>query len=362
MEIPNIPSLYLGSDGIEPVRCREHGQEFKQVCKTHMTELCITCRRIEHKRCKTVIDIRDASENINCKLHGRKNTESVKNLSEHFTELKAAGEDIKAQLPIKTNSAIDKVKQKRKDIDAYHLDEIEAKAVAEIRRKMEEYRKSVEEMIRLCEFSLSSLSTIIFDIERTMSGGNAEKFIAINKASIQTDKYCNTEVKRDEVGDKVPLATSFNVLQDGRKLVLDKNNNTIQLYDMHNTCVTETVQPVKIGEACISVVLNSNTEALVSTQKLRVFNVIIGDELAVREINTNYDIYAMTKYGEDQLYVILHNGQVQICILDKNMENIIKDILNDGGRLFKVPGFLGFSADKDTIYVLDCWKGCYGKH
>ena len=42
------------------------------------------------------------------------------------------------------------------------------------------------------------------------------------------------------------------------------------------------------------------------------------------------------------------------------MENIIKDILKDDGRLFKVPGFLGLSTDRDTIYVLDCWKGCYG--
>ena len=103
--------------------------------------------------------------------------------------MKAAGEDIISKLSIKTNSAIDNVKQKRKDIDAY-LNKLEVKVEAEIRRKMEDHSKTVEEMIHICEASLSSLSTIISDIERAMTVGNKEeKFI--NKASVQTDKCCN---------------------------------------------------------------------------------------------------------------------------------------------------------------------------
>ena len=411
--MPVVSSLYLGSDGIEPVRCREHGQEFKHFCKTHMTELCITCSRMEHKLCKTVIDIKDAAENIYSKLHGGKITQSVKDLNERFKDLKAAVEDLKFKLPIKTNAAIDKVKQKRKDIDAY-LDKLEAEAVAEIRQKMEEYRKSIEEMIHVCEASLSSLSMRISDIERTLLGGNKEeKFIAINKTSIQTNKYIEIlfdlkseirdininfepnvtlpdqikslgtisvemstvtdvfadttpiytgemEVKRDKVGGKVPLITSFDVLQDGRKLVLYRNNNKIQLYDRNNTFVTETVLPVKEGEKCNSVVLNNNTEALVTITKGRVFKVMIGDEMAVSEIKTKYRIHRMTKYGEDNLCVISHDGQGQICIIDKNMENIIKTIQKGDWTQFKAHAFLGVSADKNTIYVLDLNKGCYG--
>ena len=413
--LPDIPSLYLSSDDIEfePVRCREHGQEFKHFCKTHMTELCITCSRMEHKRCKTVIDIKDATENIYSKLHDEKITQSVKDLNERFKDLKAVGEDIKSKLFTKTNSAIDKVKQSRKDIDGY-LDKLEAKAVAEIRRKMEEYRRTVEEMIHICEASLSSLSTIISDIERTVLVGNEEeKFIATNKATIQTDKCCHIlfdlkndlrdmninfepkvtlpdifksfgtisvekstvtdvfadttpiytgelEVKRDKAGGKVPVLGSFNVLQDGRKLVLDSMNAKIQLYDKNNNFVTETFLPVEKGETCRSVALNNNTEALVTTSKLRVLKVMIDDELAASEINTKYGIYALTKYGDDNLCVVLHNGQGQICILDKNMEKIIKTILKGNDTLFKALGFLGFSADKNTIYVLDGWKGCCG--
>ena len=411
--MPDVSSLYLGSDGIEILRCREHGQEFKHFCKTHMTELCITCSRMEHKHCKTVIDIKDAAENIYSKLHGEKITKSVKELNERFKDLKAAGEDIKSKLAIKTNAAIDKVKQKRKELDTY-LDELEANAVAEIRRKVEEYRKSIEEMIHVCEASLSSLNSRIVDIERTMSVGNEEeKFIAINKASIQTDKFCNIlidlkremrgvnvnfepnvtlpekfkilgtvyvetsavtdvfaetapiytgemMVKCDEVSNKAPVVGSFNVLQDGRKLVLDGRNKKIQLYDRNNTFVIETVLPVTKNDKCNSVVVNNNIEALVSTEKLRVFKVMIDNELAVSEIKNQYGIYIITKYGEDNLCVIRHNGQWQICIIDKNMKNIIKTILKDDRTLFITPVFLGVRADKKTIYVLDYRKGCYG--
>ena len=411
--ILDISSLHLDSDTVEPVRCREHGQEFKHFCKTHMTELCITCSRVEHRRCKTVIGIKAAAENIYSKLHDEKITKSVKDLTERFKDLKAAGEDIKSKLSIQTNAAIDKVKQQRKDIDTY-LDKLEAKTVAEIRRKMEEYRKHVEEMIQVCEASLSSLCTRLVDIERTMSEGNKEdRFIAINKVSIQTNRCCNIlfdlkkemrdinvnfepnvtlpdkfksfgtvstemftvidvfadttpiytgemEVKHDIVGGKVPLVVSFNVLQGGGKVVLDHNNDKIQLYNKNNSFVTETVLPVKEGEKCNSVVLNNNAEALVTTRRLRVFKVMIDDELAVSEIMNKYGIYTMIKYGEDNLCVIWHKGQGQLCILDKNTENIIQTILKDDRELFKAPGFLGFSADKNTIYVLDCMKGCYG--
>ena len=407
IEFQNIPSMYFGSDGIQAVRCREHGQEFKHFCKTHMTELCIACGRMEHKYCKTVIDIEESAENIYSKLHDEKITQSVKDLTERFKDLKAAGEDINSKLSITTNAAIDQVKQQRKDIDTY-LDKLETNAVSEIRRKMEEYRKTVQEMINLCEASLSSLSTRILDIERAISVENEnEKFIAINKATIHTDKYCNIliDLKRemndinvnfepnvelpdifkslgtisfeistvtDVFADTTPIYTgemevkgdevvrSFDVLKDARKLVLETNNKKIQIYDKNNTFVTEKVLPVTKGEELVSVVINNNTEALVTTHKLRVFKVMIDDDLVVSEIKNKYGIYAMTKYGEDNLCVIYHNGQWQICILDKNMKNIVKTILKDDGTFFKAPMFLGISADKNTIFVLDNWTGCYG--
>ena len=113
-KIPDFSSLYLGSEGVEPVLCREHGQEFKYFCKNHMTELCSTCRRMEHKKCKTVVDIEEASEDLFSKIHGEKIIQSVKNLIERFNDCKAAAENLKSKFPNKRELAVDKVKQARK--------------------------------------------------------------------------------------------------------------------------------------------------------------------------------------------------------------------------------------------------------
>ena len=406
---PDIPSLYLGSEEVEPLLCRDHGQEFKYFCKGHMTELCITCRRMEHKNCKTVINIEQAAATIYSDDHGEKIIQSVKFLIDRFQDCKVAAENLKSLFPDKIESAVDKVRKARKDIDNY-LDELEARAVDEINRNIKKDIQTKEEQIHVCEASLSFLKTSDSDIDRTLSVGNKEeKFIAINRATKQTTHYCNMllEMSREmsemnvkfepnfalpgifqslgtvsvetsrvtdvfidttpiftgemnvkkNVDDKLSVVTTFDVLQDGRKLVLDNNNDKIQLYDKNNTFLTETVLPVKEDEFCLSVVVNSSTEALVSTGKGRLFKVIIGDDLTVSEIKTNYKIYSMTKYGEDVLCVDI---QRQLCVIDKNMEKIIKTILKDDGTLFSVPVFLGVSADKNTIYVLDMEKGCYG--
>ena len=408
-KIPDISSLYLGSEEVQPVLCRDHGQEFKYFCKGHMTELCITCRRMEHKNCKTVIDIEQAAATIYSDDHGEKIIQGVKDLIDRFQDCKVAAENLKSLFPDKIESAVDKVRKARKDIDNY-LDELEARAVDEINRNIKKDIQTKEEQIHVCEASLSFLKTSDSDIDRTLSVGNKEeKFIAINRATKQTTQYCNMllEMSREmseinvkfepnfafpdifqslgtvsvetsrvtgvfndttpiytgemkvkkNVGDKPPVVTSLDVLQDGRMLVLDYNNDKIQLYDKNNTFLTETVLPVKEDEICNSAVLNSSTEALVSTRYGRLFKVRIGDDLTVSEIKTNYTIFSMTKYGEDILCFDKHG---QLCVIDKNMEKIIKTILKDDGTLFRAPAFLGVSADKNTIYVLDCIKGCYG--
>ena len=407
--IPDVSSLYLGSEEVEPLLCREHGQEFRYFCKTHMTELCITCRKMEHKHCKTVIGIKEAAENIYSKIHGKKIVQSVKDLIDRFKDCKVAAEYLKSKLPNKREHVVDKVRKARKDIDNY-LDELEARAVDEIDRNIKKDIQTKEEQIHVCEASLSFLKTSDSDIDRTLSVGNKEeKFIAINRATKQTTQYCNmllemsremselnvtfepnvalpdifqslgtvsvetskvTDVfidttpiytgemkEKKNVSDKRPIVISFDVLQDGRKLLLDYNNDKIQLYDKNNIFLTETVLPVKEDEKCRSFVLNSSTEALVSTGVGRLFKVRISDEFGVSEIKTNYKIYSMTKYGEDVLCVDI---QRQLCVIDKNMKKIIKTILKDNKTLFRVPGFLGVSAEESTIYVLDQYKGCYG--
>ena len=243
-----------------------------------------------------------------------------------------------------------------------------------------------------------------------MSVGNKEeKFIAINRATKQTKQYCDmlleiyTEMSEvnvkfepninfsdvfkslwtvsvesstvtDVFTDTTPIYTgemkvkdvgdtfvqTFDNLQDGRKLVLLKNGR-IQLYDEKNAFITETIIPVKEEDECLSLLIYKSSEnAVVSTNYGCLFKVMIGEEFVFREINTNKTIYTINKYDDSVLGVVYDNAQLQLCVMDKNMENIVNTILKDDRTLFSAPVWIGVSADKNTIYVLDIDKGCYG--
>ena len=410
-KIPDFSTLYLGSEGVEPVLCREHGQEFKYFCKNHMTELCSTCRRMEHKKCNLVVDIEKAAEDSFSKIHGEKIIQSIKDLIERFKDCKAAAENLKSKFPYKRELAVEKVKQARKNIDDY-LDELEATAVAEIDQNIKKGTKAIDEKIDVCDASLSSLNRSNFDYDRTMSVGNKEeKFIAINRATKQTKQYCDmlleinremsevnvkfepnaafsyvfqslgtlsveTSVVTDVFTDTTPIYTgeikvkdvrdtvfqTFDILQDGGKLVLLLNGR-IQLYDEKNVFITENTIPVKAKETCYSLLIDNSTEyAVVSTNRGRLFKVMIGDKLAFRELNTNENITILTKYDDSVLSIVYDrpHRQFQLCVIDKNMENIIKTIHKDDMKRFPIPGWIGVSANNNTIYVLDHYKGCYG--
>ena len=410
-KVPVVSSLYLGSDGMEPLLCREHGQEFKHFCTTHITELCITCKRMEHKHCKTIISIEEAAENVYSEFHGEKIGQSAKDLIDRFNDIKGVVESLKTKLPSIRKIAVDQMLKARKDLDIY-LDKLVANAIDKLDQHLEPSKTILEEMQDVCKASFSSLSTGSSEFDRIMSVGNkAEKFIAINKARKQTQQYCNVlfdmykemsetnvtfepnvafteifqslgtvsietprvtnvfkqmkpiytgEMKLKSTQRSEPEITSYEMLPSGRKLVLDGSNNKVQLYENNNTFITETAMPVEENELCLSLVINSNIEALVSTSYFRVFKVMIDDDLTVGEIETNHKIFSMTKYGEDILCVLGDNDQLQFCVIDKNMKKIIKTILKDDGTLFSIPAFLVVSDDKNTVYILDMEKGCYG--
>ena len=414
-KVPDVSSLYLGSDGMEPLLCREHGQEFKHFCTTHMTELCTTCKRMEHKHCKTIISIEEAADKIYSQIHGEKIGQSAKDLIERFNDIKCLVESLKAKLPNIRKIAVDEILKVRKDLDTY-LDKVGANGIDELDQHLKTSKDNLEEKQEGCTASLFSLSTCSSEFDRIMSVGNkAEKFIAINRATKQTQQYCSvlldtyseisetnvkfqpnaalTEIfqnfgtlsvetpritdvftpiytgemklksapqRIDDDGDNDddPIVTAYEMLQNKRKLVLDTNNGKIQLYENNNTLVTETAIPVDGVENCISLVHDNNTDALVSTSN--VFKVKIDDELTVSELKTSHEIISMTKYGEDILCAAGDDSdRFQLCVIDKNMK-IIKTILKDDGDLFSAPVFLGVSDDKNTVYVLDMFKGCYG--
>ena len=234
---------------------------------------------MEHRNCKTVIDIEKAAENLFSDSHGVKIIQSMKDLIERLKDCKAVAEDFKNNVPNKRELAANQVEQTRKHINCY-LDELK---VAVYRNSKDEIN-IMEEQIHVCNASLSSLSKSSSDIDRIMSvGDKKEKFAAISMATKQTKQYCNLlvdmyrgisemnlkiepnvalsdifqsletipvqtskatgvftdtipiymytgEMKVKNFDDEKPFLTRFDVLQDGRKVVLDIDNDSVQLY------------------------------------------------------------------------------------------------------------------------------------
>ena len=191
MDMPSLSSLTLGSEPVDPPVCKEHGHEFKYFCKSHKLQLCLTCRRVEHKNCKTVINIEQAAREVYSECHGGKTIQSIKQLAERFGECQATARKSKTDLPGKRQSAIDSVKQTRKSVDAY-LDKLEANALAEIDEIFDKETKALDEQINVCNASKSFLTASLSILNRMMSvGNNEEKFIEINRATKQIKQYCS---------------------------------------------------------------------------------------------------------------------------------------------------------------------------
>ena len=431
MNMPSLSSLSLGSEPVDPPVCKEHGHEFKYFCKSHKVELCLTCRRMEHKNCKTVINIEQAAREIYSESHGGKIIQSVKQLAERFGECQATVRKSKTDLPGKRQFTIDSVKQTRKSVDAY-FDKLEAHALAEIDEIFYKETKTLDEQINICNASKSFLTASLSILNRMISVGNKEeKFIEINRATKQIKQYCNMlhdlsqelcdinlkfeenenvsklnillqdlgkcSVVRSSVshvtmakdpiysgeillttstgpgdphnaddggqrksvaqtGDEIANITSFDVLPDGRRLLIDAANKKLKLYDRNNFLITEHVLSV----VPFHVVVLSNTEAVVSTGTNTPLKVKIGDGLAVTETKSKYSFGMGFRSGEDITAILCIGGIFCVSVLDKGFtikKTIIKD---DNQTLFRFPLCLAISDGRSMLFVLDGYNGCFG--
>lgn len=430
-DFSSLSSLNLVSEPVDPTVCKEHGQEFEYFCKSHMVELCLACRRIQHKNCKTVVDMEEAAREKYTTSHTDKITQSLKQLSERFGFCEATARKSKAKLPNKRQSVIDSVKQTRKSMDAY-LDRLEANAIAEINKVFDRQTKTLDEQINICNASISFLNASLFSVNRIKSfGNNEETFVEINRATKQIKQYCSTlhdlsqdlcvvDIKFEEnvkvskldillenlgkcsvvlssvshgtmetapiysgeilfttnrrlgdrddagndskqrdaahAGSETTVITSFDILPDGRQLLIDEPNKKLKLYDHNNFLVTEHVPSVKP----VHVVVLSNTEAVVSTLTNILLKVTIGEGLAVSRTKSKYDIRAINRCGVDIIAILVINNIAQVSVLDKDFtikKTIIKD---DKHTLFRNPTFLATSEDRTMLFVVDFDNGCFG--
>ena len=409
-EIPSLSSLILGSEASETPLCREHEQAFKYFCVSHMTGLCQTCRLMEHKTCSKVVSIETAANDVFTEGHSKNIQKSMEEIIDCFSKCKHTAQGNKTKLYKNKHSAIDNVKQARKTIDD-HLDKIEAAAYEKIDRIFKTEMKQVEDQLHVCDVSISQLQKRMSKLEREMSLDDKEsEFIIINnvtkaikrqcdllkdiieencdidfafeqsssivylthmmsslgKVSVTKSPVCKSdsrtvaiytgEIKiRTTTDANAPLITSYEVLPDGRHLLVDALNKKLKFYDSNNQFLSELVLP----DTPHSVVLLSDIESVVSLPDIDLLQYITisKDHLTRKDKKkVNYRPVAMVKYGDDILAIVF-NRIWKVAVIDKH-GNIKRTIYQDNGSLFSKPYNIDLSVDQKVVYVVDEHKGC----
>ena len=155
-------------------------------------------------------------------------------------------------------------------------------------------------------------------------------------------------------GDKPPVIISFDILPDGRQILIDQANETLKLYDQNNFFMY-----VSLAKPNCAAVL-SNTEAVVSTCTNTLLKVTIGDSLAITKTKSKYVIGPINRCGEDIIAILVINITAHVSVLDKDF-TIKKTIMKDDNKaLFRHPVCLDASDDRSMLFVADAVNGCFG--
>ena len=206
----------------------------RRLIRIHMEELCATCRRMKHKNCIPLLDIKQATKEIYNVDHDEKIMQSIRDLCGQFNDCKTVAGRLKNSLQAKEAMHLDNVKQTRKAIDDF-LDKLDANAVADINRNFTEIKTATEEKIYVCDASISVLKSNLSDVEETKSLGNQiGRFIKVNTGTQQTKQYYNvlqdlcSEVSDIDANVKPTLALSgaFETLKN----VFTKTSKVTQLF------------------------------------------------------------------------------------------------------------------------------------
>ena len=406
-EIPTLTSLTLGSEAMETPVCTEHERHFEYFCVPHMAILCITCKLLGHKACGKVIDLEKAACDVFSERHCRNILRSMEDLIDSFSKCKDTAQSNRDELYKSKQSEIGKVKQARMTAD-HHLDKIEGAAYEQIHTAFTRELNQVDDKLHVCDVSIFQLKKRISKLERAMELGDKEsEFVTINNVTKEINRQCNLlkdtcnidfnftvsdsickitellpslgtvsvtpspasqsdpgtvaiytgELKlRTTTDTKTTTMISYDKLPDGRKLIIDCENNKLKLYDSTNQFLSELTLP----DIPWSVVSLSDSEAVVSLPFINSLQYItIGTDLAVSESKkVNYRPGAMVKYGDDIL-AIVNDRFVKVVVID-NHGTVKRPIYQDNGSLFSEPFDIGLSVDQKTVYIVDQNKGCIG--
>ena len=412
-EIPSLSSLTLGSEAMETPICTEHGRRFEHFCVNHMTIVCLTCKLIEHKACKNIIELTKAACDIYSEGHSRDILKSMEALLDGFSKCNEKAQNSKDDLYKCKDAEINKVKQTITNIKSY-VDKLGSAACEEIGAAFAEELNKVEDRLHVCDVSSFQLQKRKTKLERAMELDDKESvFVIINSltAEIKRKATLLKEVVEDtsdidikfNVSDNIgritqiipnlgtvsvtkspsqpdtetvaiytgelkartatdtrdPVIASYEVLPDGRHLIVDNQNNKLKLYDSNNQYLSELVLP----GIPFSVVILRDNEVMLSLPGINSLQYInIGTHLSLSQtIKVNYRPLAMVKYGDDILATLrdVRDGFWKVVVID-NHGTVKRTIYQDNGSIFSSPFYIGLSVDQKTVYVGDDDKGCIG--
>ena len=109
-DIPSLTALTLGSEAMETPTCKDHQRPITYVCISHMTELCPSCRMMEHKKCNNVTEFRNAIHSVFTEEHTTRIHGSLEELIDRLNKCKDKIENNKDELLKDQQTAIDNVK------------------------------------------------------------------------------------------------------------------------------------------------------------------------------------------------------------------------------------------------------------
>ena len=409
-EIQTLSSLTLGSEAMETPICAEHERKFEYFCVKHMTILCQTCKLIQHKTCTNITELQKAANDVFSEGHSKNILKGMDKLLDGFIKYKDKIENNKDELYKSKQSEINKVQHTIMTAKS-HLDKLGAAACDEINSAFAGELKRVDDKIHVSDVTISQIKKRKAKLERAMEVGDKEsELVTVNnitkeikhhfsllKDIVEDTNDIDIEFKASDTFDKMtqiipnlgtvsvtespsqpdtetvaiytgelkprtatdtrdPGIMSYEVLPDGRHLIVDSQNNKLKLYDSNNQYVSEIVLP----DIPLSVVILRDNEVMLSLLDIASLQYInIGTDLSLSQTKkVNYQPLAMVKYGDDILATI-DDGLYKVVVID-NHGTVKRKIYQDNGSIFSRPSFIGLSIEQKIVYVVDEDKGCIG--
>ena len=139
---------------LDTVLCSCMKHEVSIYCKEHCSLVCVNCRTLHHRRCKTS-DIDD--EILNFDVDNTKTTiDNFNALNKNISTLQESRENDLSTLSLGAENCRDRVKQFREELIA-KLDSMEAKSLSDISILETQEQKTIVQQVNICKSAMNRL-------------------------------------------------------------------------------------------------------------------------------------------------------------------------------------------------------------